>query len=183
MAGESISRYLAQLGLKPGATLQQVNAQYYFRLKKFSEKENLTERDEESRQQIQHAYNVLKRAYASRGPVARTPVRKKTKRAAAKPVLPIFALVFVTLLAGGVLVAVNFQNLRIASVSFDEGDVLKWKNSREPYGQILRFDPEHRFHTGSSVPAYEIKLSENGETVWVNRRVVHQRMEKISWKP
>jgi hypothetical protein len=28
------------------------------------------------------------------------------------------------------------------------GDVLRWDKKSEPYGEVLRYDPTHRFHSG-----------------------------------
>ncbi len=41
---------------------------------------------------------------------------------------------------------------------------------------MLRFDKQHRFHTGNPVQAYEVRLAATGETVWLTKRVIIKGM-------
>ena len=61
----------------------------------------------------------------------------------------------------------------------DAGDIVRWENEASPYGQIVRYESDHRFHTGEPSAAYEIRLADTGETVWLSHRVVVKGMTEM----
>jgi len=158
---DPLSRHLATLGVKPGASLDEVNTCYYTLVKRFPE--NPTEDDEIRMQGIRHAYAFLKRAYV---PPARKPLAVMGRRA----LLP--ALIAATLLAAGSMVALNYQTLRLKMVHYRTGDLMRWKDKSEPYGQIVDFEARHQFPSGIPSAAYSIHLADRDETIWVSERLV-----------
>lgn len=166
--GQSQQHYLDILGVKPGATMDEIHTAYYLLIEKYAH--NPTEDEAEEQLKLQHAYNILCRSYeepeqvSPSDPAEQRP-RWLLKAAAALLVLSIPALV-----------AMNFSALRLRMTDFDPGTVVRLKDSNVPYGTILRYDPAHRFHVGEATPAYEIHLRNGEETVWVSKRVVVKGM-------
>jgi len=59
--GDPVNRYLEMLGLKPGASLEQINTAYYTLIKRLGE--NPTEEEEARLVRLRHAYDRLRKAY------------------------------------------------------------------------------------------------------------------------
>jgi hypothetical protein len=169
-----LDQYLTLLGLRPGASLQQITSNYFFLLKKFPE--HLSADQLAAKQQLQHAYEVLKKAYSSRAPVR---VRRKRRKAQGERSRAItLGLGTALILLFGVFLALNSTNLKIQLVNHEVGDLLLWKGTNEPYGKVIQFQSDHSFSTGLPGPAYEIQLSDSSETIWVSERIVEDRMVK-----
>ena len=162
---DQLERYLAILGVRPGATKDEINTVYFALLEQLPD--NPTEEDEARLQEVKHAYSILQRNYrpvVERGSVAR-------KLRSLVPVLGLTVLVL-----GVVLSALNYQNIRLAVVEYHPGDVVRWNSQSEPYGKVLSYDPTHRFHTGEPSAAYEIRLNDRDETIWLSERIVIKAM-------
>jgi hypothetical protein len=162
---DNLSRYLELLRLQPGATKDEISTAYYAVLEQFPE--NPTEEQEARLQEVKHAFSILQRNYRPVAP------RRSIARGA-RSLMP--ALALAALVLGGVFAALNYQSIRMALVEYRAGDVLRFKDKREPYGRVLRFDPVHRFHVGEPSPAYEIRLSDGSGTVWVSDRIAIKAM-------
>jgi hypothetical protein len=78
-----------------------------------------------------------------------------------------------------VLLILNFSTVQVALMRYDPGDIVRWENEQAPYGQILRYEADHQFHTGEPSAAYEILLAGSGETVWLSHRVVVKGMTEM----
>jgi hypothetical protein len=169
-----LHQYLALLGLRPGASLQRITSQYFFLLEKFPE--HLSQDQLAAKQKMQHAYEVLKTAYSSRAPGRVRRKRRKVQRESSRAITVGLGTALVLLF--GVFLVLNSTNLKIKLMNHEVGDVLRLKDSNEPYGKVIRFDSSHSFSTGLPGPAYEIQLTGSSETVWVNERIVEDRMVK-----
>jgi hypothetical protein len=84
------------------------------------------------------------------------------------------------LVGTGILVAMNYSEIKLKVSNYELGDVVRWEDSSGPYGKILQFNPSHNFGTGNPSPAYEIQLDGTTETVWVSERVVEKAMVPVS---
>jgi hypothetical protein len=169
--GQSQQYYLDILGVKPGATMDEIHTAYYLLIEKYAH--NPTEDEAEEQLKLQHAYNILCRSYEE--PEQESPAesdRGNTK---------LFLMIAAGLLAVcvPVLVALNFSALKLGMTELDPGTVVRLKDANAPYGTILRYDPAHVFHTGKPSPAYEIHLRGKEETVWLSKRVVVKGMVPV----
>ena len=90
------------------------------------------------------------------------------------------AMLALALVLGVTYVAMNYQEVRLMLVRYEPGDVVRFKHEESPYGKVLRYDPEHRFHAGEPAGAYEIALSGKDETVWLSERIVVKGMVPIA---
>jgi hypothetical protein len=169
---DRMTHYLSLLGVKPGAELEQINAAYYCVLEQFPE--NPTEEEDAQLQELQHAYSIVRRHYVGDAP------RLKRKKSVdidgwgAVAVGGTLALVMAI-----VLLILNFSAVQLALTRYEAGDIVRWEDEQSPYGQILRYEAEHRFHTGEPSAAYEIRLAATGETVWLSHRVVVKGMTEM----
>jgi len=169
--GLSQQHYLDILGVKRGASMDEIHTAYYLLIEQYSV--NPTEDETEEQFKLQHAYNILCRSYdepeqpSSGGSVEKNP--KRTLMVAA-------VLVVVGISA---VVAMNFSALKLRMTEIDPGTVVRLKDSKAPYGTVLRYDPAHKFHTGEPSPAYEIHLRGQEETVWLSKRVVVKGMVPV----
>jgi hypothetical protein len=167
---EHVSRCLATLGLKPGATLDEVNTTYYTLIRRFPE--NPTEEEEALVQGIRHAYALLRRAYV--------PPEKKVLAVVMNRRILLPSLAVLTVLLLGALVAMNYNTLRLKMTHYEAGEVVRLKDRSEPYGQIVGYESRHEFPTGTPSAAYSIRLSGRDETVWVSERLVVNAMVPAS---
>jgi len=171
---DRMTHYLSLLGAKPGATLEQINAAYYCVLEQFPE--NPTEEEDAQLRELQHAYSIVRRHYSEHAP------KRKSKRKD-----PIELGRWGGVAAGGtlvlgmaiVLLILNFSTVELALTRYEAGDIVRWENEASPYGQIVRYESDHRFHTGEPSAAYEIRLADTGETVWLSHRVVVKGMTEM----
>jgi hypothetical protein len=174
MAPTQQQHYLDVLGVKPGATLDEIHTAYYLHVERFQD--NPTEEDLEHQRKVQHAYAVLRRAYdPSVGP---PPAVSAGAGRGARKWLAVGAVLAVV--GAGVLLVLNYSTIRVHMTDVEPGTVLRVKDQAVPYGTVVGFDPAHRFHTGQPAPAYEIRRSDSGETVWLSKRVVVKGMIAVS---
>jgi len=169
--GLSQQHYLDVLGLKPGASMDEIHTAYYLLIEKYSH--NPTEDEADDQLKLQHAYNILCRSYeepeqSSPGDSADRNPKRTLKIAGALLIVCIPAIV-----------AMNFSALKLRMTEIDPGTVVRLKDSNAPYGTILRYDPSHKFHTGAPSPAYQIHLRGGDETVWLSKRVVVKGMVPV----
>jgi hypothetical protein len=167
--GQSQQHYLDLLGVKAGATMDEIHTAYYLQVEKYSD--NPTEDEAEEQIKLQHAYNILRRSYdESETP----PTRDRSVERSPKRVLVIVAVLLAVGLS--VLVAMNYSELKLRMTEYVPGTVVRLEDAHVPYGTILRYDPAHEFHTGRPTPAYEIELRNGRERVWLSKRVVVKGM-------
>jgi len=176
---QHLDPYLKQFGLKPGATFQQITARYFACLEEFPY--HLTAEQKAEKESVEHAYQILKRAYKSEKPDA-PPVRKVSRRsqAAVKSRAITTGLLVALLVGAGILVAMNYSEIKLKVSNYHAGDVVRWEDSSDPYGKIMQFNPSHSFGTGNASPAYEIQLDGTIETVWVSERIVEKAMVRVT---
>ena len=167
---EHLNRYLETLGLKPGASLDEVSTAYYTLVKKFPE--NPTEEQEARINELRHAYGLLRRAYV--------PKEKKVLAVLANRRLLLPVMGVLSLLLLGVAVAMNYSTIKLKMTHYETGAVLRLKNGSEPYGQVVGYESRHRFPAGNPAAAYAIRLSGRDETVWVGERLVVNGMVPAS---
>lgn len=165
---DRLAHYREILGVDPGATLEEINTAYYLHLEKFPE--NPTEEEEAFQQQLRHAYSVLKRTHIEPKP------RKVLLNR--RFLMPVLGLLLVVL--GVTLVVMNYSTIQMMVTRYEPGDVLRWRSHQEPYGEVVRYEAEHRFHTGQPSGAYEIRLSGKDETIWVSERLVVKGMMPVA---
>ena len=170
VAGGRLNQYLETLGVKPGASPEDVNTAYYTLIKKFPQ--NPTEEEEERLQKVKYAYDFVRHAYA---PVKKKPLLALPDRRILAPVLAGLAVIGIV-----VLVAMNYGAIRLKMTHYENGDVLRFKNQSAPYGQVVGYEALHPFPSGYPSPAYSIRLADREETVWISRRLVVNGMVKAS---
>jgi len=170
--------YLKQFGLKPGATFQQVTARYFACLEEFPPKMDAKQKAEKER--FDHAYAILKRAYKSEAPRERTAWKPAKKPRVSMRSKAITAGIVVALAAGvGILLAMNYSEIKVRVSNYEAGDVVRWNDSSTPYGKILQYSESHSFGVGQPGPAYEIQLDGTTEAVWISERVVEKAMVAV----
>ncbi len=162
------ARYLELLGLAPGATREALDAAYYLALGNLPQ--HPTEEDLARQQRLHHAYAVLRRIYKAREGQRSFGVRRARWAAVA-----LFAAAGA--LGSGLLW--SWPDLRLRLVHYEPGTVLGWKHARAPYAVVVGYERARRFATGRAAPAYELRLVENGQTVWLSERVVEKGMARI----
>ena len=162
---EHIDHYLEKLGAKPNATIDEINTAYYGLLQQFSD--NPTEEQDEEMQELQHAYAIVRRHYTGPKPKKRIKIDPRSS----VPIVGMLALVAVLIF--GIL---NFSSIELMITRYEPGEVVRWEHEKAPYGEILSYDPDHRFHTGKPSAAYQIRLTDTGEVVWLSHRVVVKAM-------
>jgi hypothetical protein len=167
---EHLKRYFETLGLKPGAPVDEISTTYYTLIKRFPE--NPTEEEEARLHEIRHAYDLLRRAYV---PAEKKVLAELMHRRLLVPVLSVL-----TVLAIGVLVAMNYSTIKLKMTHYENGAVLRLKNQSEPYGQIVGYEARHLFPEGNPSAAYSIRLAGQDETVWVSERLVVNGMVPAS---
>lgn len=175
---QPVEPYLRRFGLKPGATLQQITARYFACLEAFPPKMNPEQKAEKAR--VDHAYAILKRAYTSESP--RKPTERKvrrTPRATTRSRAVTTGVVVALFVGAGVLLTMNYSEIKLKLSDYEPGDVVRWEESNSPYGKVLQFDRMHDFGIGPPSPAYEIQLDGTTETVWVGERVVEKAMVPV----
>ena len=148
--------------------MDEIHTAYYLLIEQYSH--NPTEQEAEDQYKLQHAYNVLRRQYDD-GEAAQ-PVRDVDTDRRGRMWVMILSL----LISGAALLATNWSSIELAMAHLESGTVVRLTNSKDAYGTVLRFDKEHRFHTGNPVPAYEVRLAATGETVWLTKRVIIKGM-------
>jgi hypothetical protein len=169
--GLTQQHYLDILGVKRGATMDEIHTAYYLLIEKYSH--NPTEEEVEEQLKLQHAYNILCRSYDE--PEERSTADKTGRDS--KLLLKIGA--FLLIVGIPALVAMNLSALKLRMADVDPGTVVRLKDSNAPYGTVLRFDPAHKFHVGKPAPAYQIQLRGSEEKVWLSKRVVVKGMVPV----
>ena len=164
-----MNKFLNKLQLEPGASLEQINNAYSMLVEQFSD--NPTAEEEEHQQWLQNAYAVLHQACTSR---QRKKVSIKINPRVLRGTMGGMALVVLV-----TLLILNFSGLQMMFNGYDPGDVLRWRTKQVPYGQVISYDRDHRFHTGEATGAYEIRLANRDETVWLSERVVVMGMNSM----
>jgi hypothetical protein len=170
---DRMTHYLSLLGVQPGATLDEINASYYCLLEQFPD--NITEVEDARLAELQHAYSIVRRYYVE----DEVRPKRKKKRSSDTTLSSVAVGGTLAVIMAVVLVILNFSTLRLAVVRYEPGDIVRWENETTPYGQILRYESDHQFHTGKPARAYEIRLAGTGETVWLSHRVVVKGMTEM----
>jgi len=164
---------LKLFGLPPGASFKQITACYYARIEKLDDLGPKGPHQAE-KQRLDHAFQILKRAYASpKKPMAQVGSARRNPRE--KSVMFTIGL-FVMLVAAAIFLVMNYDDIKVRTSNYEVGEVVRWKNSDDPYGKIVRFSRQHFFPTGNPAPAYEIQLEGQLETVWLGERLVEKGM-------
>lgn len=165
-----LARHWKTLGIPPTDDLQQLDTSFYLMVEEFSS--NPTEEEELRRAEMHRAFAVLRRSLTARGPARAAPVdwgglaTRRTKIAA--------GVVAAIALAG--LLWFNFGTLKLRWVRHEPGTVLRLANAEAPYGTVVGFDPAHRFRVGAPTGAYELRLADDGRSIWLAERVVEKGM-------
>ena len=162
---DRLDRYFELLGLTPGVSKDEINTTYYMLIEKFPK--NPTEEEEAQLQEVKHAFTILQRNYTATEPKRRIGFKPRT-------MLPILGTLVLVL--GITFVVMNYQDIRLMVVEYQPGDVVRFKDKDVSFGTLLRYDPEHQFHTGPPTPAYEIRLADKEETIWLSDRIVIKGM-------
>jgi len=157
--------YLDVLGLKQGATLDEIHTAYYLHIERFSH--DPTEEELEEQRKVQHAYAVLRRAHE---PSEASP--KVSANAASGTRKWLAIAVVLAMVGAAALVAMNYSAIRLRLSDVEPGTVVRLKDRTVPYGTVLAFDQAHRFHVGQPVAAYQIRRADTGEIEWLSKRVV-----------
>ena len=160
-----LSHYLELLGVEPDATMQEISTHYFVMIKKFPE--NPTEEQEEAIKELQHAFSIVRRAYA--GHVAARP-----STFSARTFLAVVAVL--AILGGSAFAVLNASAIQIMMNRHEVGDVLRWKNQNEPYGTVVGYEEQHLFHAGPPSAAFEIRLTGEEETIWIGERLAVKGM-------
>ena len=164
-----LARYWRTLGMAPTRSLEQLDANFYVILEQFPA--NPTEEEEERRQELHHAYAILRRSLQNQAPPASRLWEGEglTRRQ--------WIVVGTTLgLSLALLAWLNLGAIRLRMVTHEPGTVLRIQGQAQPYGTVLRFERHHAFPVGTPGPAYEIRRAGTGETVWVGERVAEKGM-------
>ena len=163
-----LSHYLELLGVGPDATMQEISATYYVMVERFPK--NPTEEEEEAIKQLQHAFSIVRRAYAGR-------VAPRRSAFSARTFMTVIAAL--AMLGGSAFAVLNASAIQIMMNRHEVGDVLRWKNQTESYGTVVGYDEQHRFHTGPPAAAFEIRLTGKEKTVWIGERLAVKGMVTI----
>jgi len=165
-----MNHYLEVLGLKPGATMDEVNTTYFTIIKRIPE--NPTEEEQARIQELKRAYDMLRRAYQ---PPSKKAIQVLFDRRHIVPIGGVLAAIMVF-----VLVAMNYGTIKTKLVHHEPGVVLRIDNQTEPYGDVVGYESQHRFGVGNPSPAYAIRLKRGGDTIWVSERLVVNGMARVS---
>jgi hypothetical protein len=169
-SGAATARCLQVLGVAPNAALDAINTAYFTFIKRFPE--NPTEEDEARLQDVKRAYDMLRRTYQ---PKVEKPPRVQVDK---RVLIPLMALTSVAL--AGVLVAFNWKTIRLKMVHYESGTVLTLKGQGTPFGQVIGYESSHHFETGNPSGAYQLRLQEGGQDVWVGERLVVNGMMPVA---
>ena len=175
---QHLDPYLKQFGLTPGAPFQQITARYFACLEEFPY--HMTAEQKAAKESVEHAYQILKRAYkdaAPKGRVERKVVKKPRVATRSKAITT--GVVVGLFVAAGIFTAMNYSEIKLKVSNYEVGDVVRWTDSSGPYGKVLQYDAMHDFGIGNPSPAYEIQLDGTTETVWVGERVVEKAMVPV----
>jgi hypothetical protein len=167
---EHLSRYLDLIGLRAGASLDEINTAYYTVVKRFPE--NPTEEDEARMQELRRAYEILRRAYV--------PPKQKSLTALLdrRLMMPVLGMVVAASL--GSVLYLNRGTIRLKLNHYEPGVVLRLNSAMNPFGTVVGYEAQHRFAAGAPGAAYEIRLDGRQETVWVSERIAVNGMTKMS---
>lgn len=166
---DRLEHCLSLLNLEPGASLEEINTAYFMILKRLPG--NPTEEEEEYQTQVMQAYALIKRSFV---PSPQPHVRPPITRNLMAPVAVVLAVV----LAVSVLV-LNFGTLKLMMTRYEPGATLRWRNQTEPYGQVVAYEPGHRFDKGDPFAAYQIRLAARDETIWLSENLVVRGMVPV----
>lgn len=164
------ARCLELLGVGPNASFDAINTAYFMYIKRFPE--NPTEADEARLQEVKRAYDTLRRSYQPKA-------EKQARLAIDKRVaFPLMGLASIALLA--VLIGFNWKTIRLKVVHYGNGTVLSLKGQGTPFGQVIGYESLHHFDTGNPSGAYQLRLQQDGNDVWVGERLVVNGMTPIT---
>jgi len=169
----NLGPYLKLFNLPPGASFKQITARYYARIERLN-RQGPEEPHEAEKQRLDHAFQILKRAYHT----PKTPAAQvgRGKHGAGAKTATLTIGLFTMVVVAGIFLAMNYTDIKVRTSNYEVGEVVRWKHSDEPYGKIMQFSREYAFPTGNPAPAYEIQLEGQLETVWVGERVVEKGM-------
>jgi hypothetical protein len=159
---DRMSRCLATLGLRPGASLDEINTTYYTILKRFPE--NPTEDDETHLRGLRHAYDTLRRGYV--------PPKKKAVEILRDKRLAIPLMCVATAVLAGVLLHLNWGTVKLKMTRYEPGTVMRLSAASVPFGTIVGYEAAHKFPAGRPGAAYEVRLEGKTETIWVSERII-----------
>jgi hypothetical protein len=165
---EHLSRYLDLIGLRAGASLDEINTAYYTVVKRFPE--NPTEEDEARMQELRRAYEILRRAYV--------PPKQKSVLLDRRLMVPVLGMVVAASL--GSVLYLNRGTIRLKLNHYEPGVVLRLNSEMNAFGTVVGYETQHRFAAGAPGAAYEIRLDGRQETVWVSERIAVNGMTKLS---
>jgi len=125
---------------------------------------------------IQAAYDTLSdpALRAKYDKASRTSKRKRRSGPSALQSAPLLGGL-ATLLLVALLVAFG-PALKARFSSFDVGETLEWKKTDQPLGEVLEFNANHPFETGSALPAYKVLL-DSGEALWFSAADLHRNCD------
>jgi len=166
---DRMARCLETLGLRPGASLDEINTTYYTILKRFPE--NPTEHDEAHMRELRRAYEILRRTYV--------PPQKRVVRVLMDKRLAIPLLGVATAVLAGVLLYLNWGAIKLQTTHYEPGEVLRLKSANVPFGTIVEYDAAHKYPVGRPGAAYEIRLEGKTDTVWVSERLIVNGMVPV----
>jgi len=166
---DRMSRCLETLGLRPGASLDEINTTYYTILKRFPE--NPTEDDETHMQELRRAYDTLRRGYV--------PPKKKTVEILMDKRVAIPLLCVATVVLAGVLLYLNRGTIKLKMTHYEPGAVMRLKTAGVPFGTIVGYDAAHKYPVGNPGAAYEVRLEGKPDTVWISERLIVNGMTPV----
>jgi hypothetical protein len=168
---ERLARCLEMLGLKPGASFDEINTTYFTILKRLPE--SPTADDEAYMRELRRAYDILRRTYVS-------PQKKAVQVLFDNKRLAIPLLGVATVVLAGVLLYLNWGTIKLQTTHYEPGAVLRLKSASAPFGTIVGYDAAHRFPAGRPGAAYEVRLADKPDTVWVSERIIVNGMVPVS---
>jgi len=168
MAGH-MARCLETLGLKPGASLDEINTTYFTIIKRFPA--DPTEDDEAHMQELKRAYDTLRRGYV--------PPQKKKFEVVLDRRVAIPAICVATVVLAGALLWFNWGNIQLKMTHYEPGDVLRLKSASVPFGTIVGYETAHQYPLGQPGAAYEVRLEGKTDTVWVSERLIVNGMVPV----
>jgi len=167
---DRLTRCLATLGLKPGASLDEINTTYFTILKRFPE--HPTADDEAYMQELRRAYDILRRTYVA--------PQKKVVKVVFDKRMAVPLLGAATVVLAGVLLYLNWGTVRLQMTHYEPGAVLRLRSADVPFGTIVGYEAAHRYPAGKPGAAYEVRLEGKSETVWVSERLIVNGMVPVT---